>query len=53
MVARKPHNAATFLRREYGVELARMILGHTTAFTTEIDAEADRQRAIDVMRQIG
>lgn len=47
------HNAATYLRKEFGVELARIILGHKTAFTTEIYAEADRQKAIDVMRQIG
>jgi integrase len=47
------HNAATRLRKEYGVELARIILGHKTAFTTEIYAEADRAQAIEVIAKIG
>jgi len=47
------HNAATNLRKEFGVELARIILGHATAFTTEIYAEADRQQAIEVIAKIG
>jgi integrase len=47
------HNAATNLRKEFGVELARIILGHATAFTTEIYAEADRQQAIEVIGKVG
>src|SRR5262249_3394477 len=47
------HNAATNLRKEYGVELARIVLGHATAFTTEIYAEADRVKAIEAMARIG
>jgi integrase len=47
------HNAATLLRKEHGVELTRIILGHKTAFTTEIYAEADRQHAVAVMAKIG
>lgn len=47
------HNAATRLRKEYGVELTRIILGHATAFTTEIYAEADRRQAMEVMGKIG
>jgi integrase len=47
------HNAATRLRKEFGVELVRIILGHATAFTTEIYAEADRQQAMDVMGRVG
>ena len=47
------HNAATRLRREHGIELARIILGHSSAFTTEIYTEADRQQAIEVMAKIG
>lgn len=47
------HNAATNLRREYGVELARIILGHATAFTTEIYAEADRLQAMEVIGRVG
>ena len=47
------HSAATKLRKEYGVELARIILGHTTAFTTEIYAEVDQQQAIEVIGKVG
>jgi integrase len=47
------HNAATNLRKEFGVEVARIILGHATAFTTEIYAEADRQQAIEVIGKVG
>jgi integrase len=47
------HNAATWLRKEFGVELARIILGHATAFTTEIYAEADRQQAMEVVGKVG
>jgi integrase len=47
------HNAATSLRKGYGVELARIILGHKTAFTTEIYAEADKVQAMEVMAKIG
>jgi integrase len=47
------HTAATAIRREYGVELARIILGHATAFTTEIYAEADQQQAMEVVAKIG
>jgi integrase len=47
------HNAATNLRREHGVELARIILGHATAFTTEIYAEVDRREAIEIIARIG
>jgi integrase len=47
------HSAATNLRKEFGVELARIILGHKTAFTTEIYAEADRAQAVEVMARIG
>jgi integrase len=47
------HNAGTRLRREYGVELARIILGHATAFTTEIYAEADKQQAMEVIGKVG
>ena len=47
------HNAGTNLRKEFGVELARIILGHATAFTTEIYAEADRQQAMEVIAKVG
>lgn len=47
------HNAATELRREFGIETARIILGHKSAGMTEIYAEIDRAKAIDVMGRIG
>jgi integrase len=47
------HNAATGLRKEFGIELARIVLGHSTAFTTEIYAEADRVQALDAVLKVG
>jgi hypothetical protein len=39
--------------RRHGIELARIILGHSTAFTTEIYAEQDRTAAVEVIAKIG
>ena len=47
------HNAATFLRKEFGIEAARVILGHTSAAVTEIYAEMDRQKAAEIMGIVG
>jgi integrase len=47
------HAAATEIRRIHGVEMARIILGHSTAFTTEIYAEADQGKAMEVMTRMG
>ncbi len=47
------HNRATELRRQYGIEVARVVLGHRSAATTEIYTEADRQRAASVMGEVG
>lgn len=47
------HNAATFLRKEFGIEAARVILGHTSAAVTEIYAEMDRKRAAEIMAIVG
>jgi integrase len=47
------HNAATALRREYGIEVARIILGHRSAAITEVYAEVDHTKALDVMSLIG
>jgi integrase len=47
------HAAGTAIRKEFGIELARIILGHSTAFTTEIYAETDREQARDVVAKIG
>jgi hypothetical protein len=40
------HNAATFLRKEFGLETARIILGHRSAVITEVYAEQE-QKALD------
>src|SRR5262249_49419716 len=47
------HNAATRLRKRYGIEIARIILGHATGFTTEIYAERDWAKAIEIVGLVG
>jgi integrase len=47
------HLAATLIRKEHGIEAARIILGHSSAFTTEIYAETDKSKAIDAIGRIG
>lgn len=47
------HNAATFLRKQFGIEAARVVLGHSSAATTEIYAELDLRRAAEVMEEVG
>jgi integrase len=47
------HTAATLIRKDHGIELARIILGHSKAFTTEIYAEADKVKAQEIIAKIG
>jgi integrase len=47
------HNCATRVRRLYGLDAAAAVLGHRLGSVTEIYAEADLQKAIRVMREIG
>ena len=47
------HNAATELRKEFGLEAARTVLGHTEADTTLFYAEADWDTARRVMGTVG
>ncbi|MHC4444386.1 MAG: tyrosine-type recombinase/integrase [Planctomycetota bacterium] len=47
------HNCATRLRKEYGIEVARVVLGHSSALVTEIYAEIDTQKAADIMAKVG
>ncbi len=47
------HNAETNLRKEFGLETARVILGHRSAAITTIYAEADQQKAIEAMARVG
>jgi integrase len=47
------HNAATRIRAAYGIEAARIILGHSSAVTSEIYAEIDREKAKEMMAKLG
>ncbi len=47
------HACATRLRGEFGIEAARVILGHRSASTTEIYAELDQARALSLMESVG
>jgi integrase len=47
------HTAATAIRARYGVEAAKVILGHTKVETTQIYAERDLTRAKQIMGEIG
>jgi integrase len=47
------HNAATKIRRRYGLEGAMAVLGHKYGLVTEIYAERDLQKAIEIMREMG
>jgi len=47
------HNAATFLRKEFGLETARIILGHRSAVITEVYAEQDKEKALEAIVKVG
>ena len=47
------HNHATMVKREHGLEVARVLLGHKHAAITEVYAEVDRDRAVQVVAKIG
>ncbi|MEN8148991.1 MAG: site-specific integrase [Planctomycetota bacterium] len=47
------HNAATRLRKEFGIEATRAILGHRSSAVTEIYAELDQTVARDAMAKAG
>lgn len=47
------HNAATRFRKEYGLKVAQIMLGHQSAEVTQIYAERDRDRAMAVVARIG
>lgn len=47
------HSAATFLRKQYGIEAARVVLGHRSSAVTEVYAELDRTKAADIMAEVG
>jgi integrase len=47
------HSAATRLRKEFGLDVARVILGHSSPAVTEVYADPDREKALNAMGQIG
>ncbi|MFM7318569.1 MAG: tyrosine-type recombinase/integrase [bacterium] len=47
------HLAATNLRREYGIEVASAVLGHSSVAMTEVYAEKDATKARDAMAKSG
>jgi integrase len=47
------HTAATEIRREFGLEAAQVILGHSQASVTQVYAERDMEKGRAVARAIG
>jgi integrase len=47
------HSCATAIRREFGLEAAQVILGHSKADVTQIYAERDAAKALEVIGKIG
>ena len=47
------HNAATRLRREFGLDVARAVLGHSSPVMTEVYAELDGAKAAEAMERVG
>lgn len=47
------HNAGTWIRREFGLDAARVILGHRSAGVTETYAQIDFSRAEEVIGNVG
>ena len=47
------HTAGTRIRREYGLEAAQLILGHSRADVTQVYAERDIKKALRIAAEIG
>ena len=47
------HSAATEIRKEFGLEAAQVILGHSSADVSQIYAERDLAKGAEVARRIG
>jgi integrase len=47
------HNAATNIRKRFGLEAAQAVLGHAKADTTEIYAQIGMERAVAAMEAVG
>jgi len=47
------HTAATMIRRQYGIDAARAVLGHTAPTITETYAEIDMGKAAEIAAKLG
>lgn len=47
------HSFATRVRKEFGLEAARVLLGHRSAVTSELYAEIDRAKVASIVLKIG
>ncbi len=47
------HSAGTFIREEHGLEAAQLILGHKHADVTQVYAQTNISRAMEVIAQVG
>jgi len=47
------HSFGTRIRKEFGIETARVLLGHSSAVTSELYAEIDRQKVAEIMARVG
>jgi integrase len=47
------HSAATRLRKQYGLEAARVVLGHRSSAVAEVYAEIDQTKAQQIMAEVG
>ena len=43
----------TEIRKRFGLEGAQVILGHASADVTQVYAERDLQKAVEIMREVG
>ena len=47
------HSVGTEIRKRFGLETAQVILGHASADVTQVYAERDLSKAIEIMREVG
>jgi site-specific recombinase XerD len=47
------HNAATRIRREFGLDVAKAVLGHSSVMPTQVYAEQDMEAAAAAMAKVG
>ena len=47
------HTAATLIREQYGLDVAQYLLDHASADITQVYAEVNRKKVLEVVREIG